>query len=433
MEQTIRFTATGDSYITRKTSHLHTDSFRALSALFRQADVRFTNLEVTVHDAEGYPSALCGGQWAMASPDVLEDLQAYGFNLIAWATNHTLDYLYDGLVATEKYLNEYNFVHAGAGQNLASASEPRYLETASGRVALIAMTSTFHEFQRAGDQRPDMVGRPGVNPLRYTTTHLLSKERLELLKDIANAVRINARLNQRIKNGFEAPADQQQFTFGTHSFQESAQEGVVTAPHPQDMLRIRQRISEAKRQADYVLISIHSHDMRGETWEEPADFIETFARVCIDEGAHAVIGHGPHILRGIEIYKNRPIFYSLGNFIFQNETLTHLPADSYELYQLRHTESVADALDAKSQGGTRGYVTVPEVWQTVIPLWTMKDGELKELLLYPVELGFRQPRSQAGTPTLSSNPIILERLKQLSLPYGTHIDMDGTVGKVILE
>ena len=44
------------------------------------------------------------------------------------------------------------------------------------------------------------------------------------------------------------------------------------------------------------------------------------AHWAIDQGADLFAGHGPHFLRGIEIYKNRPIFYSLGNFIFQNGT-----------------------------------------------------------------------------------------------------------------
>jgi poly-gamma-glutamate synthesis protein (capsule biosynthesis protein) len=49
----------------------------------------------------------------------------------------------------------------------------------------------------------------------------------------------------------------------------------------------------------------------------------------------------------IEIFK--PIFYSLGNFIFQNETVTKLPYDFYESYDLKHTDTVADAFDARQK------------------------------------------------------------------------------------
>ncbi|MDF2725746.1 MAG: capsule biosynthesis protein, partial [Paenibacillus sp.] len=306
MKSTIRFVATGDSYITRRLPEPKTESFRELADIIHQGDVRFTNLEVTVHQLEGIPSALSGGQWAMSSPDTLTDLQAYGFNMMAWATNHTMDYLYGGLAATEKYLNERRIVHAGAGLNLARASEPRYLETPAGRVALLAATSTFHDFQRAGEQRPDMIGRPGVNPLRFDTTYKVPPEKLEQLKAIADGVKINARQNMSVKNGYQPPSSSNVFLFGAHTFEASDEEGIVTKPNPADLNRMTQRISEARRQADYVLVSIHSHDLRGDVWEEPAQFVETFSRACMDAGADAVIGHGPHILRGIEIYRGRP-------------------------------------------------------------------------------------------------------------------------------
>jgi capsule synthesis protein PGA_cap len=48
--------------------------------------------------------------------------------------------------------------------------------------------------------------------------------------------------------------------------------------------------------------------------KEPRGDLRKFARAVIDAGADAVVGHGPHVLRGIEFYKGRPIFYSLGNF-----------------------------------------------------------------------------------------------------------------------
>src|SRR5699024_9889359 len=129
--------ATGDSFITRRLPE-NDDNSNIIYKLMRQADVKFTNLEVTTHDFEGYPSAISGGSWSVAQPDVLYDLKKYGFNLIGWATNHALDFSYGGLKATKKNLDRYQFVHAGAGCNLSEASEPKYLETAHGRVALIS-------------------------------------------------------------------------------------------------------------------------------------------------------------------------------------------------------------------------------------------------------------------------------------------------------
>src|SRR5690606_4156111 len=132
---------------------------------------------------------------------------------------------------------------------------------------------------------------------------------------------------------------------------------------------------------------------------------------CIDEGAHAILGHGPHILRGIEIYKERPIFYSLGNFIFQNDTVTHLPQDFYTKYDLGFEHNVSDALDFRSDNGQKGLGVNPDVWESIIPVWKMKNGRLEEIILYPIELGFSLPRYKRGWPKLSSTTSPLEKLQ----------------------
>lgn len=102
-----------------------------------------------------------------------------------------------------------------------------------------------------------------------------------------------------------------------------------TSPNPKDLARTVEEIKEARRQADIVLVSVHAHEMKGADSKVAAQFVETFARACIDAGASAVIGHGPHELRGIEVYNGGLIFYSLGNFIFQTETVATQPYDAF--------------------------------------------------------------------------------------------------------
>ncbi|SDI35792.1 poly-gamma-glutamate synthesis protein (capsule biosynthesis protein) [Natribacillus halophilus] len=425
------FIATGDSFISRPLPAKGNVGFNELTALFGQSEVKFTNLETTIHEKEGYPSAVSGGTWAMASPQVLNDLKTYGFNMMNWATNHTLDYSHGGLMATKKYLEKQELVHAGAGLNMAEACAPKYLETSQGRVALIAATSTFHTSWVAGDQRPDMPGRPGINPLHYKSKYIVTQEKMDQLRSIAEVTEINSERELAIKEGFEIESEEKNtFKFGDYLFKVGQEEGKETVPQEMDMQRIRKSVLEAKRQADYVLISIHSHEMKGMDKSQPADFLINFSRKCIDWGAHAVIGHGPHILRGIEIYKNRPIFYSLGNFIFQNETISHLPADFYEKYDLDDTHNVADALDKRSKEGTIGLGTNPNIWESVIPIWKMKGGKLVELKLYPIELGYGLPRYKKGWPSLSHNERILEKLNDLSYPFGTTIHIENGMGRI---
>ncbi|MBJ8077492.1 CapA family protein [Bacillus cereus group sp. N12] len=427
---TISFCATGDSLITRRIS-TEDNSFKEIASIIQSADVRFTNLEGTVHNLEGYPGAVSGGGWVMATPSMLKDLKEYRFNMIAWANNHTLDFTYGGLEATERNLNTLDFVHAGAGSNLARASEPRYLELPSARVALIAATSNFDRTWIAGAQRPDIIGRPGINPLRHHMTYTVSKEKLEQLKNIAKAIPVNATYNILARRGFVQKDGDDLFFFGGIFFQEGLVEGECTEPNENDMKRILSAISEAKRQSDYVIVSIHSHQPKGENIEEPADFLVNFARRCIDEGAHCVIGHGPHILRGIEIYKDRPIFYSLGNFIFQCETLTHQPQDLYDRLGLGFYNNIADALD--KQSNTIGFAEEPEVWESIIPFWKMQDGKLTELILHPIELDNGILRHRRGCPKLSKSEKIIKKIAELSKPFGLSIESRDGIGKVIIN
>ncbi len=425
----MRFVATGDSFITRRLAR--TPEFAGLEQVIRGAEACFTNFEVLTPEGEGHPSAVSGGTWASAPAAVIGDLQAMGFNLVAWANNHSLDYSYGGLAATHRELDRFGMVHAGVGRNLSEASRPRYLECPTGRVALIAVTSTFHESAAAGQQRPDGIGRPGVNPLRFTTTHTLPRDRLDLLAKLADEAGINDAHRARVKEGFAAEADPGVVLFGNYRFIEGAEGGSRTEANAADVARTVAAIGEARRQAEYVLVSLHAHEMKKADKTVPADFLRSFAHACIEAGAHAVIGHGPHVLRGIELHQGRPIFYSLGNFIFHNETVPGLPSDFYEKYGLGLTDNVADALDKRSDTNSKGFAANPWAWKSVLTRFSFEADRLASLELIPVEMGFGLHRARRGTPRLSADPSILGHLAELSAPFGTEISIQGNIGSIV--
>lgn len=72
-------------------------------------------------------------------------------------------------------------------------------------------------------------------------------------------------------------------------------------------------IRECERVADYTVLSFH---WGAELMEHPKDYQRRFAHLAVDCGADLIFGHHPHVLQGMEIYKNRLIAYSLGNFTF---------------------------------------------------------------------------------------------------------------------
>src|SRR5206468_9908200 len=173
---------TGDSIITMKLS-VHTDpQFVKMIELVRGADAAFTNLEMLFHDYEPYPSAESGGTYMRADPALVKELVWAGFDMVARANNHTNDYGVEGARLTTKYVAEAGLVQAGCGESLREAREARYLDTDKGRVALISTASTFPDQSRAGVSWGDTKARPGLNPLRFRTTTVLTRPQFDGLR-----------------------------------------------------------------------------------------------------------------------------------------------------------------------------------------------------------------------------------------------------------
>lgn len=82
---------------------------------------------------------------------------------------------------------------------------------------------------------------------------------------------------------------------------------------PLDTGMMRADISRVRNQADYVIVSMHAGT---EYVAEPNDNQVDFARAAVDAGADLVLGHHPHVVQTAERYKDGHIFYSLGNFVF---------------------------------------------------------------------------------------------------------------------
>ena len=130
------------------------------------------------------------------------------------------------------------------------------------------------------------------------------------------------------------------------------------------------------------------------------------------------------MLRGIEIYKDKPILYSLGDFIFENETLLRYPSENYEPLHLGSEAQPADFNDARSAGGTRSFPADREIWESVVALATWRDGRITGLELHPITLGFGEPPAERGRPRLAPPDLakhILDNLVARSEPFGTTI------------
>lgn len=107
-----------------------------------------------------------------------------------------------------------------------------------------------------------------------------------------------------------------------HSWTASAGNAGLFATY--DPTKLLEEIQAAKQQCDYVVVYVHWGIERN---TEPEEYQKSLSRQYIDAGADAVIGAHPHVLQGIEYYQGKPIFYSLGNFIFANRTYETMMAE----------------------------------------------------------------------------------------------------------
>lgn len=413
----------GDSIITRRLSVYEEPEFLSMIERIRNADVAFTNIEMLFHDYESYPMASSGGTYMRAQPELVKELVWAGFDLGGLANNHSGDYGPAAMLLTERYVREAGITAAGVGKSLSEAREAKFLETGKARIALVSLASTFSDHSMAGKSRDDIPPRPGLSPLRHKVTNRVTRAQLEALRGIMKSLSMNA------------PETGDSLTFRGEKFVVADPTGVWTEPNPEDMEEIAAIVRNAESLSDYTVVSIHAHEGDGDR-SVPARFVVDFARRMIDEGADVFVGHGPHVLRGIEIYKGKPILYSLGDFIFQNETLQRLPQENYAPLGLGEDKGLSDFNDARYDHDRTGFPASPEIWESVVAEAVFQAEELSELKLHPISLGFGKPRYVRGRPLAANEQLsrkIISDLTRLSKPFGTDVQYVDGVGIVKLK
>lgn len=413
-------TAVGDAIIGNRTRHLDRPEdagFHELCRLIRSVDVASVNLETNVFDIatfHGSPGAERGGSYLIAPPAALADLAHMGFHLFARGNNHACDWGIEGLRETTRVLDGMGLPHSGCGENLGQAGRATYLDTVVGRVAMLSLTTTFPASHRAGAQRGDVAGRPGVNGVRV-------KRRLELDPQTYKALTAAqaAQGNPRLFENANLP------------LAEGTETRIVEWLDPRDVDRVLAEIRNAAAFADIVLVNGHTHEPANPVTRTP-EWLVTFARACIDAGATAYLGHGPHQLRGMEIHAGRPIFYSLGNFVFHRDTTEPVPFDQYEVLDLPGATSVpADYYAARAAKSASLNFADTAYYETLLPILRFSGSEVTGITFHPVELSQALPPSRRGTPRLTDKATgerIVTRFAELSRHFGCTVTWKGGLG-----
>ena len=421
MRAKLSISAAGDFLPQRRIPENY-EGFEQVSEFIKRGDAKVFNLETTFPDETCYGHQFYGGAYLRADARILKDARRYGFNMLSFANNHTLDYAYKGLELSLKAIEKEGFPCAGAGRNLDEAAAPAYLDTGKGSVGVIGVVSTMMNIAAmAGRQSRRIPGRPGVNGLRVDDYVEVTPEQFEVLQQVVDQSHMNAQADISRAEGFTPPLPEGVLTLRGTNVRLGTQTRYVTHPNKKDMRRIIDSIKTARAQCDYVVVSMHSHEVGGTSKECPGDFYTEFAHQCIDAGATAILGHGPHIIRPIEIYKGCPIFYCMGNFIFQEELTEYTAEDQFEKYGLTSDTPMGDMYDIRTEGHTRGLLCDRRVMEAYVPYFEIENDKVTKIELMPIDMGVGLEYWQMGLPRPGFNQGILERLAEMSEPYGTKI------------
>ena len=266
----------GDIYVQRDNP---AEVFRHIKSTFATADLVIGNLEGAYTDS-GTPWPKGGVNVWKAEARQLAALENAGFHAVAATNNHIMDFGHVGLLETLDNLGRMGIRHAGAGRTEEEAYAPVIFERKGLRIALLAFTSVY---------TPGWEARANTPGLAVMTARTAYEPPLRF-----------------VENPGRPPK-------------------VITWVLPDSKARLADCIARARGAADYVICSFHWGVSEGHV--PLTDYQVELGHHAVDCGADLVFGHHPHLLQGIELYKKKPIIYSLGNLTFAR----HHAARGHEL------------------------------------------------------------------------------------------------------
>src|SRR5579859_1214678 len=345
-----------------------------------KGDVVFTNLEGAIAEKG---ETIEQGRGFLTSPETLDALQTFGVNLLALSDNHAFDLKVKGIQNTIREADSRKIVHTGTGNNLAEAVAPAYLHTAKGTIALIASASGLITPGASATAE-----RPGVNELR---------------------VEAGDKENEATADLPGAPGN---------------------TPNQEDSQRILQSIRDARQHADLVIVYQHNHVFGNHAFSTiftegmperlaPNDWLKKWTHAEVDAGADIIVMHGAPLLHGVEIYRGQPIFYDLGNFIYNlppwltyiHEPINFESAVAYLQFQGKKLQSIS--------------------FQPIV-LNYIGEGQPDMHNQY-ANNQFIDTRGLPAPATGARAGYILQRLADASKPFGTTVEIKGDTAEIKLK
>lgn len=238
--------------------------FAKVADTLQQADVVFGNMECCLYDApEDRPQEGFYVPVAMGAA-----LKLAGYHAVGTANN--VNYGAPAIRSSLAALDELGIAHTGTGLNRDAARAPVILERGGLRFGFLQRTCVYwSQGHEAGERFP------GVAALKAHTAY---KAPFDVYRAITRP---------------GVPPE------------------IITWADPEYLAAYKADVAALRQQADVVVASVH-WGLEGEVLQYQFDV----GRAAIEAGADIVMGHGPHLPLGMEVFRDKPIFYGLGNFSF---------------------------------------------------------------------------------------------------------------------
>lgn len=231
-----------------------------LGPLFKPAGAAIVNLEIPLTDttkSTPYKSSAelrARTQFILkADPNHAPGLAAIGIDLVSLGNNHAMDYRYEGLAQMQALLTKHGILYSGAGAVRKEAMAPVVYTAADGTKIALLSALAFMSEGGLNHCTPARADRPGVGTLSF-----------------------GGAVDDRAEKSLAA------------------------------------WVGGARKHAQIVVVGLHWGIERQST---PTPYQVSLGRACVDAGADVVWGNHPHVLQGGELYKGKPILYSMGNLI----------------------------------------------------------------------------------------------------------------------
>lgn len=298
----------------------------AIAPAFSVADVRTVNLE-TVVSSLGMEQAYPGKRFILNSPPgTLAGLEALGVDAVDLANNHGRDFLDRGMDATVAALGTSNVPHFG--EALPEAQPSALVVDANGvKVGMLGWTSVDGSF--VNDSYPTEADPvPGASDALWQY-----EQRMWGYQGVTFAAPMQQRRIGTAWRLFAAAEPTMSRAEAIDAFaslsavypelQDWVERRGHGGAHMWDATAATRAIADTAKKTDLVVVQLHA----GFQFQPaPSLTVRQMARAAIDAGASVVVCHHPHVLQGVEWYKNKLIVYSLGNFIFDQDFSTTFPS-----------------------------------------------------------------------------------------------------------